>query len=132
MGVYTNIYAALNTRLDALPSRPPVAWPNTNYKPILNTTYIRPTLLPAASELSSLARGQTHRGIYQIDVFVPVEKGINTLTTWLDAIESHFAAQDTLTAGSTKVYIQQSGISDFQRDEAWFFGYISINYLVYT
>ncbi len=132
MGVYTDIYAALNTRLNSLTSHPPIAWPNTKYVPILGTTYLRPTLLPAETILSSLARGQTHKGIYQVDVFVPLEKGINTLTTWLDAIESHFAAQDILTSGSTKVYIHQTGMGDLEREDSWFHGYISINYLVYT
>lgn len=132
MGVYTNITAALNTRLSSLASHPPIAWPNTKYIPIIGTTYLRPTLLPAETVLSSLARGQTHRGIYQVDVFVPVEKGINTLTTWLDAIEGHFAAQDILVSSSTKVYILQTGISEMQREDAWFSGHIFINYLVYT
>lgn len=132
MGVYTDIESALNARLDSLSSHPPIAWPNTKYKPIEGTTYLRPTLLPAESDADTLNGGQVDKGIYQIDIFVPTEKGISVITAWMDAIKDHFPNGTILTSNTTKIYVNKIGRSLFQREENWFSGYISIYYESYN
>jgi uncharacterized protein DUF4128 len=131
MGVFTNIEAALHTRLATLGSSPPVAWPNTNYRPIENTTFIRPTVLPASTNLETLAGMEQHVGIYQVDVFVPLEKGVATLDSWLDAIQSLFKSNKTLTATDV-VFVQAVSRSPAVRDEAWYTGFVEINYICYS
>ncbi len=132
MGVNTDIEAALNTRLNSLASHPPIAWPNTQYKPIIGTAYLRPTILPSESIEETLNGGQVDQGIYQIDIFVPLEKGISAITTWMDSIRAHFINGSILTSGGTKVYIIKTNRSLFQREESWFSGYISIYYQSYN
>jgi hypothetical protein len=131
MGVFTNIETALHTRLATLTSSPPVQWPNTRYKPTENTTFIRPTILPSATTLETLAGMEQHIGIYQVDVFVPLEKGISTLDSWLDAIQSLFKSNKTLTATDV-IFIQAVSRSQAQRQDSWYVGFVEINYICYS
>lgn len=131
MGVFTNIEAALNTRLATLSGSPPVAWPNVHYQPSENTTFLRPTLLPAAAVLDTLAGIEEHKGIYQVDVFVPVEKGVNALNTLLDSIQNLFKANKTLTATDV-VFVQAVSRSRGQRQESWYVGFVEVNYICYS
>jgi hypothetical protein len=132
MGVYTDIEAALNSRLNSLASHPPIAWPNVRYNPSEGTTYLRPTVLPAQSGEATLDGHTIERGIYQIDIYVPLEKGISTITTWMDNIRSHFPIGTNLTAGSSIIFIKNPRRSEFTREENWFSGYISFNYICYS
>lgn len=131
MGVFTNIEAALNTRLATLSASPAVAWPNTNYQPTENTTYLRPTLLPASTVLNTMAGMEEHKGIYQVDVYVPLEKGVSALNTLLDSIQSLFKSSKTLTATDV-VFIQAVGRSAAERQESWFVGFVEVNYICYS
>ncbi len=131
MGVFTNIEAALHTRLATLSGSPPVQWPNTRYQPVENTTYLRPTILPAATSLETLAGMEQHVGIYQVDVYVPLEKGVSALDTLLDSIQSLFKSSKTLTATDV-VFVQAVSRSPAVRDEAWYTGFVEINYICYS
>ena len=131
MGVFTNIEAALNTRLATLSGSPAVQWPNTGYRPTENTTYLRPTILPTSTDLESFAGAEIHKGIYQIDVFVPLEKGVNTLNTLLDSIADLFTSDKVLTATDV-VWVQAVGRGRAQRQEAWYVGFVEVNYLCYS
>ncbi len=132
MAVFANIENALNTRLSTLASLPPTEWPNTEYTSVENTTWLRPTVLPAYTTLNTIGGSQLHRGIYQVDIFVPLEKGIDTLTTWMDNIFNHFKGDLDLVAGSDTILLQEIGITSVQRVDAWFMGSITINYKCYS
>lgn len=132
MAVFTNIESALNQRLNSLPAKPPIAWPNTKFTPINGVTYLRPTILPASTELSTLNRGQTHSGIYQIDINVPLDKGVNVLDALLDNLYTHFSSQDILVSGPTNVFITSIGRGRAIRQDAFYVGFIEINYLCYS
>ncbi len=129
MGVFTNIEAALNTKLSTLGSLPPVQWPNVEYKPVQGTLFLRPTLLPASGDLFTLSGQYQHKGIYQVDIFCPINKGISALTGWLDAIQALFTATKTLTAGSDKIFIQSVSMGKTERQEGWFVGLITVQYI---
>ena len=131
MGVFTNIEAALHTRLATLSCLPAVQWPNVHYKPVENTTFLRPTVLSAATKLDTIAGMEEHKGIYQIDVFVPLEKGVSALNTLLDSIESLFKSNKVLTATDV-VWVQAVGRGRAQRQESWYVGFIEVNYLCYS
>jgi len=131
MGVFTNIEIALNTRLATLSSIPPVAWPNIAFVPVENATFLRPTLMPVSSQLNQLNGVELHKGIYQVDVFVPLEKGIATIDGLLDGIKSLFSSSKTLTATDT-IFIQEVGLGKAQRQESWFVGFVEIHYLCYS
>jgi hypothetical protein len=74
---------------------------------------------------------EIHRGIYQIDVFVPVEKGVNALNTLLDNIGSLFRSNKVLTATDV-VWVQSISRGLGERQESWYVGFIEVNYLCYS
>lgn len=131
MGVFTNIEAALHTRLATLSGSPVVQWPNVHYQPTENTTFLRPTVLPAATKLECFSGSEVHAGIYQVDVFVPLEKGVSALNTLLDSIESLFKSNKVLTATDV-VWVQAVGRGRAQRQESWYVGFVEVNYLCYS
>lgn len=131
MGVFSNIEIALNTRLATLSNLPVVAWPNTSFKPVENVLFIRPTILPVGASLNQLNGTELHKGIYQVDVYVPVEKGVLVLNNLLDSIKSLFSSNKTLVATDT-IFIQEVGIGKAQRQESWFVGMVEIHYLCYS
>jgi len=132
MGVFTNIEAALNTRLATLGSLPSVDWPNTKFTPVQGTLFLRPTIMPAAGSPATLSGAYLHKGLYQIDVFCPLNKGVATLTGWLDAINALFTGTKTLTAGSDTIFVQDVSIGKTDRQEGWYVGFITIQYICYS
>lgn len=73
------ILGALNAKL-ATPAFTPtlaIAWPNVKFTPTVGTPYLRATILRGETVQSSLGSAglNRHVGLYQIDVFYPVEKG---------------------------------------------------------
>lgn len=131
MGIYSDISNALNTRLSTLSNAPTILWPNHKANLVPGNTYLRPTLLPAQTNIGTFARSQHHKGIYQVDVFVPLEKGISTINTLLDNLETHFATDLTLSSGSHTVYIGASGRGNSVRQESHYVTYLQINYTCY-
>jgi hypothetical protein len=131
MGVFTNIEAALNTRLATLSPSMPIAWPNIHYTPVENTAFIRPTLLPISTDLNTFSGSEKHIGIYQIDIFVPLEKGISALDTLLDSIQDLFKSNKVITATDV-VWVQAVGRGRAQRQESWYVSFVEINYLCHS
>lgn len=127
MGILLNIQSALDTKLNTLSPAVSTAWPNTKFNPTENTNWIRPTLLPARAVPVSLPGAIYHRGIYQIDIFVPLEKGVGALLTIADNIYTLFKGAE-LTKGSNKINIDAVGRGTTQRENAWLHGIIEIQY----
>lgn len=132
MGVFSNIQRALDTHLNTLSSRPYIAWPNTKFNPVENAAYIKPTVLAANSSLETLNDVHKNPGIYQVDIYVPLEKGLNSALSLVDDIKDHFEDNRTLTSGGTIVYIQNVSLGQLERQDAWFRVYLEINYICYS
>lgn len=132
MGVLANIQAALDTKLNGLSGRPYIAWPNTKYNPTENTSYIRPTILPAASQLYTITDNHRNSGIYQIDIFTALEKGMAPALTLADNIKTYFESDRVLTAGSDQILIQNISMGTPERQDAWFRVYLEVNYICYS
>lgn len=128
MSVFTDIENALNTKLNSIPGLPNIFWPNEQKEPTQSTSWIRPTLLPASSELYTLNGEDYHQGIYQIDIFVPLKIGTALADSYADTIYLSFKRQ-TLSKNTTDVFIQQISISRQQRIEAWWSCYVEVSYL---
>ena len=128
MSVFSDIQNALNTALNNISGLPAIYFPNDLKQPLQDIPYIRPTLLPAASQLYTLDDEDLHLGIYQVDIFVPLKKGIKELNDYADAIHDSFR-RETFTIGTTNVFIQQISISQQQRIEAWWSCYVEVGYL---
>lgn len=128
MSVYNDIQNALNAKLASLSGLPTIYYPNHENTPAQGTSYLRPTLLPARSELLTLNDGNMHLGIYQVDIFMQLKKGSAPILLIADAIRDGFNRQ-RLTSGTTITHIQQISISPAQRIESWWHCYVEVNYL---
>lgn len=130
MTTLKDIKIALDVKLSELSGTTPVAWENINYKPVLGTMYIRPTLL--FSNSTKLDFDETHliQGIYQIDVFAPVNLGMSTHLDKLDDILNLFKGT-ILTSGSTTVYTNNISANRFSTEQDWIVNSISVAFSVY-
>ena len=134
MGVFTDIQAALQTKLSNVSGAPSkIVYENDiEYKPVLGTRFWRSTNIRRPSELSNAAAQQKHQGIYQVDVFVPAETGLATLMGDLDAIYAAFNTVNDLTAGSHVISILDVSPGTILNEEAWCHGFLEIEYVCYA
>lgn len=132
MSVFTNIQVALDTRLAAGSFGIPIVYENVPYSPVAGTSWLRATTLFADAEVVTVSRKERFRGIYQVDVFVELEKGSGDLNTLLDAVRDHFKASLNLTAGSDQIIIRNIGRTAATRDRAWYQGSVEVNFDVFT
>lgn len=133
MGVFSDIETALQKKLDSIPSHPKIQWENdTTYKPSNGVRYWRPTHLPIRGEIASMNALQKHQGIFQVDVFVPAEKGLAQLMDDLDAIYTTYNTVLSLYQNETRVDMLNIGRGKIVRDQAWCMGFIEIYYVCYS
>lgn len=119
MGVYLNIQTALDKTLAFMAGLPSVAWANVKHVPVNGTSYLRPTLLPATSELYTLTDVNRHPGLYQVDIFTPVEKGMYAGLSIADDIKTHFESNRRLSQNGDTIFIKQISLGPAQREDAW-------------
>lgn len=134
MSVFANIHRLLDEKLKTLPSSPYVSWPNAEVRPgnAQLTEYIRPTLLLASTELNTLSGTDRIPGIYQVDIFGQLNRGIRQVYNIADEIKEHFSATRTLTQDETKVYIQNINLGQAQREDAWFRVFVEVEFICYN
>lgn len=132
MGVFSDIQAALDSRLNLVPGLPVVAWENVHYKPTKGTPFVRPTNIAGDTTLATTAKLQNNTGIYQVDLFYPTSNGTGDLLDMLDTIYDHFKVSNELTANTTKVMIKSIGRTRIDRDGSWSIGSIEIVYNSYA
>lgn len=136
MTVFNDIEAALNARLDSLAGSTDVAWQNDQYKPVLGTSYLRPTVLPAetfgATIGPSSVGSDNNSGIYQIDIFTKAGVGGAASRTLADSIADHFKPGTELTYNSQLTRcISVSQLSPIE-GKGWYHRPIEIRYLAIT
>lgn len=129
---FANIQKALDIKLKALPSCPYISWPNTQFKPANNNLYIRPTLLMSKTDLYTLNTYNRFPGIYQIDVFGQLNRGVQQVYSMADEIKSHFETDKTLIEDDTILLIQEISLGAGTREEAWYHIYVQINFLAFN
>ena len=132
MGRFSNIREALDSKLSSLSNLPSVAWENIKFDPAEGVTYLRPTVIPTISSMSTLARQQNNEGLYMIDIFVDKGNGSKTLLELVDDIYDHFVSTISLTANGTKVYIQAIERTPTRIEGAWATCSVSINFFSYS
>lgn len=119
---------ALEIRLNAISPKPPIAWPNQNYEPVIGTLYLQPSELPGTSTTATFDYTEQQVGVYQIDVRAPIDTGAAAALAQAEAIADHFAAQRKLTRNGTDVRIRSISRNQGLRDGAWFVVSVSIVY----
>lgn len=128
MGTISNIENALNGRLAELSNSPPVSWPNMKYIPVEGRTFLRPTVIPGTANLESFSGSESHKGIYQIDIFCPLEKGVYESNNWIDSIRSLFKNSRRITVGTDVVFILNITIGPSQREQEWLHSIVEVHY----
>jgi len=104
-------------------------------KPVKDTLWIRPSLLPAdtsGATIGATTSTDLNIGIYQVDVFAPASEGKNAAMVQADLIADHFKRDTELTYNSRKVTIKNVGQSPAQIDGGWFQIPINIEYYSFT
>ena len=135
MSVFRDIAAALDSRLNSMSGKPPIAWENKAYEPTMGTLYARPTLIPGDTVQATLGDSGTDMniGIYQIDIFAEAGTGKGAAITMADTIANHFKRGTDLTYNSRTVRIKsvsrQAGINN---PDGWYQLPIEIIYVSYT
>jgi len=101
------IRAALDTHLANMPSPPPIAWEGEDYVPVAGTTYAKVDLLPRRPANPTLTEQlQDNGGVYQISLYFPRGTSTGDMDALAGAVQSHFAAGTSLTAGIIGVRIE--------------------------
>jgi hypothetical protein len=128
---YSELCQALDIKLNALDPKPEIAWENVDFEPSENTTFIAPFMVPADSELVDFDWDQESRGIYQVDVYIPLGQGTSRLRVIVNNIYTLFEGQ-VLTNGDTEVHIGAITPRYVGREESWYKAQIDIQYRCYA
>jgi len=135
MSVFRDILYCLDAHLKTLVPLPPVAWENKNYKPVKDTLYLRPTILPAETVQATLGDNGTdsNSGIYQIDVFTPSGKGIKAAIEMADKIANLFKRGTYITYNGRTVRVKSVGRERSSNDDnGWYIVPVVITYISFT
>lgn len=136
MSAFNDISIALNQRLQAYATanNKQVAYENMGFTPTTGTLFLRPTVLPVDTIQSGLGtKGQElHDGIFQVDVFAPVDQSKAVALAEADAVANYFARGLVLTYNGVKVRIGTASLGAGNREETWYQIPISINYHSFT
>lgn len=130
---FRDIQLALDVRLSQVAYPVAIANENTVYKPVAGTPWIRPTVLNARGETLDLDNANDSPGVYQIDLFYPLNKGTSDLLSKLDDIAEYFAAEKTLTFNQSTILIRSiSKLPSRIDDNTWFAASLEIIFNSYT
>lgn len=99
------------------------AWPNVNFTPANNATYLRVDHLPNQTERLFLAGSDPHlrRGILQLTVVSPLNAGAQPATALAGAVAAEFPADRVLYSDDAKVRIERAPdvAPAFRDDHSW-------------
>ena len=126
---FLNIQSALAQRLNSVTGLPTVYWGGVDNTPASGTPWVRPTLIPFESEIETMTGTQRNTGIYQVALFMPLDRGEGPLLTLMDTIKQHFKAQQRLSESGTNVLVLAVSIARPVRVEAWMQGNVEIRYI---
>ena len=104
------IQRLLNAHLSTLAGLPTVQHENTQNIGHAGTSFSRATLIPARpSVLTVGVDGRTElRGLYQIDLFVPMNSGAEAVNALADQVIEHFHRGLRITEGAVTVHVSLS------------------------
>ena len=135
MSVFVDISAALESHLNSMAGKPPIAWENYSYDPSMGTLYIRPTLLAGDVVQATLGTTGTDQnlGVYQIDIFSEAGQGKGEALSMADTIANHFKRGTDLTYNSRTVRIRNvSRQVGFNNPDGWYQIIVEVSYIAFT
>jgi len=129
--MFLDIKIALDSKLNSLSGTNIFAWENISHTPVIGTSFIRPSILYSPSSKLTLDGMQLVQGIYQIDVFFPVNKGVKDLIDKMDDIYDLFREQ-ILESDGTIVTITTVNSNRMTTDKAWIVGTVDVYFNCYN
>ena len=135
MSIFTDIDKMLVSHLNSMVGLPAVAWENKPYTPVLGTLYIRPTNLSGETYQASLGVNGTdgHVGIYQVDVFIEIDKGRKEALTMADKIADHFKRGTYLSFNNRALRTKNVSRQVFtNNNDGWLMLAVEISYIAIT
>lgn len=116
-----DIYSALSSLLSSNAGGSRIAWENTQFVPNLGETYLEPghvldTIQPASLGTTGL---NIHRGLFQVNVVVPINSGAKVPLQKLDAIRTAFKRGTRIAVGSDWLVIEGSERPMPLPDKSW-------------
>lgn len=134
MSVFANIQRLLDERLKALAGGPFISWPNAEVKPgnAALTKYIKPTLLLGNTDLYTLNDYERIPGIYQIDIYGQLNRGVQEVHSIADDLKDHFDAMRKLEIGNTIVFIQNVNMGPSIREDSWYRVFIEVHFICFN
>lgn len=120
MSIYTSTQSALDGVLRGVSGLPELQLENTRIdrKGRATTPFVRSTLLPREPIQLTIGEGgkNIYGGLYQVDVFYPIDAGKAALNTTVDAIVSAFYRQQL--SGGVTIHLAWSEVG--RRDEPFY------------
>ena len=134
MSVFNDIQAVLHSHLNTMAGKPPIAWENSNFEPTTGTLWARATLLSGASTQATLGTDgeDSNVGVFQVDVFSPIDEGHSEAVTMADTIADHFKRGTYLTYNSRTIRVRSVSRGAAGRDNNWYQIPVEINYIAHT
>lgn len=135
MGAITELLQVFNDFLGAMPSVPPIAWENGDYKYVQGTLFLQAFHMPTSASPATLGPGGDimRGGIFQINVNAPSGQGPMKAAAIVDAILSYFKPGTNLTSThGVQVKIRKVVPTGGFNDNDWYVVPISIYYTAFT
>lgn len=124
---HASLTAALDTQLNAISPKPPIAWPNGDYTPTEGTTFLRVSVLPANTATATIAASDEYRGVYEVAVFAASGAYKGAAEAQAVAVATQMAHK-TLTYSGFTVYTRAATVGQGIRQGGWYVVPVSISY----
>ena len=127
---HRKISAALSSRLNSLPSAPPIAFENAKYTPVEGETWLRESYLPATSSTIGMEPGGStdFTGVYQVSIYTPLDDYKLESHQLIDSITAHFARGTMLVFEGQAVVVEQVNVSQGLASGSWWLMPVSVNW----
>lgn len=134
--VETKIVEAFFARLQALVLTPahPIAWPNVSFTPPADSRYLRANELPSPTAGVSLAvdGANEYSGLFQIDVFGPLNTGSSAPKELAGAVVKHFKRGTRLDREGLRIDVMQASIGPALRDDPRWMVPVTVRYRAFA
>jgi hypothetical protein len=132
--VFRDIEHALNAMILTAVGSTPLAWENMRYEPTVGTSYIQVFHAPLRTTPESLGYGgfTAHRGITQLNVHTPVERGTRAAITLADQLTGVIRRGVVTTYNTVPVRILGLSLGTVDIQKAWAILPVTINWHCYT
>ena len=133
---FKDISSALSARLDTISPAVPTAWENYPFTPTADTLYLRETCIQGDSDAAAIgvAAMDFTLGIYQVDIFAPLNGGKNVALEQADIVADLFKRATILTYNGVDVVITKvsRGAGAVDANSTYWHLPIFVNFYSYT